>query len=163
MGCKRSFVLGFKGAEEISAQPDGLAGCGLKIPRRPLLARRRARRRPKLCRSPLGDCKGFSPSGKEKPSKLCARRLKMPARRHHRVHPGAGPHHSSPRFPTGAPTPMNRSPKLSPTGIIGWRWATASELRTAAESHLATARELSSNDFKDHYHMRNRVERELRS
>ena len=34
--------------------------------------------------------------------------------------------------------PMNRPPKPSPTGIIGWCWVTAFELRTAAESSLLT-------------------------
>jgi hypothetical protein len=34
----------------------------------------------------------------------------------------------------GAVDPMNRPPEPSPADITGWRWLTASELRTATES-----------------------------
>ena len=116
MGCNRSFVLGFKGAEEISAQQmaDRLTRRGLEM-------------LPVRVTPPEGRNRRSCVYGH---SRCLLDDILVLLRGQNRIT-------AVPPFQLAAVDPMNRPPKTSPTDIIGWRWAIASELRTATESsHL---------------------------
>ena len=134
MDCNRSFVLGFKGAEEISAQQmaDRLTRRGLEM--LPVRVWPEATGAP-AAEKPLEKSHVLSPLLKGE-TVAVVHMATQDACSTTSLYCSADRTASwqSPPFQLAAVDPMNRPPKTSPTDIIGLRWAIASELRTATES-----------------------------